>query len=825
MGIRDLSKLIDRFAQRAITTVYAKDLRGVRWAVDANIFIYRFMTAKPHVDGRHIERYRRFVRWIQSFGVVPIFVFDGESPEEKTRELKTRREQKKKATTHLRDLQQGVSALQHLDWRWWQLVVVLRAVALINSPRLLPIVPMRLSKTLLKSDEEHSSAASRELPAPEEPNVALGALFQLLAETLEWGTEAFLPNRLVQNLVDQSFLVKELPREQLPPLVRFVAHTRLRRHTPHMVEIDWMRDPSDAATASPDGDAHARCDRFGGQKMITSQSVPLFEDLKLSCSSTAGVNLCSSAEDGIHVKLPPIVLIGGEERDEDEENKTADEEVKNELPEKKGNCATVFACKNTACETLEALLNESLNRRTKSQDIFRPFLVCIHCSRDVAHILQPIANRYRSRLDAAWQDPSQYTFLILAVVHETRESQGAWLLPSAQVAVKSIPLWQESIPWPNKNQEKMAKGANFDYYNWICSARSSAWWFDMRDEALAAAEKKEENESSSALSGEKDGEESLYSDSAMLKTLPERIPCIFESELYTCAAKTLTRDSPDQNLTKKNSRNKSTTTHYNPALLCDETSDELQLSGAKEEEELDEQPTREKGVRPTKHRLECLETPEQQTMLLQQMETQIATLEPQVTRVTGEQLEEVKQTLKSMNVVVLTAEHEAEATCARLCRAGLADWVVSEDFDAMPFGAQKMLRHLDWTVAVLGEDEPPYAVDPMFAVGDLIDFQETLALLRFSAREFVDLCILCGCDFCTGLQDCNYTLARDLVLRYGSLENIIKKLDPRGRFAKGLRLFNLENAVKARKLFLDNHTEVLPSRVVEQLRATSSNLI
>lgn len=912
MGIRDLSKLIDRFAPRATRSVFDKEVRGMRWAIDANLFMYRFMTAKPHIEGRHVERFRRFVDWLRSMGVVPTFVFDGESPELKTLELKTRREQKKKATNHLRDLQQGITVLQHLDWRWWQLTVVLRSIALINSPRIQPIIPVRVAAAVAvqtfapppaaaapppaavtkvggeNNDDDGSrsstTSTSRELPAPEEPNVALGALFQLLAETLEWGTEAFLPNRLIQNLVDQSFLVHELPRDQLPPLIRFVAQTRLRRHTPHMVELDWMHDPSEALIAAQgcpcfNGPFETAADqlRVGGRNscnillsrstttlfgehcengresptfvpttmMTTSASVPALSALRASLNDSGDGGATHSTDGGVVVKLPPVVIIGGGEDGEEDDDIVKERTGGAEVKESKGvshqcNCATANACRGMTGETLEALLQESLNRNTRSQDIFRPFLVCAHCTRAVAMRLLPIAKRYRARSDAAWQNPSNYTFLVLIVVHDAPDSEGQWLLPSAAVAQHAIPRWQEAVPWPNKMQEKIAKGANFDYYNWICSARSSAWWFEMQSQS-----KKEDEEEGEGEEEERSGEEEKTCDSASLSasSLSTRVPCRFESELFTCAAATLTNQAPDLT-TSKASKNRARSTASSlenewerfraeqqkqrlDALesRTDSTfDDEAEEEGGEEEEGEEEeegtasQTLREKGVRPVKHRFQCLESPEQRSMLMQQMEQQIATLEPQVTRVTGEQLEEVRQYLRSENITVLTAEHEAEATCARLCRAGLADWVVSEDFDAMPFGAQKMLRHLAWSYAVLGDGvEQREVTGRGQKVGELVDLNTALSALNVSAREFVDLCILCGCDFCTGLQDCNYVTARDIIQKYGSLENVVRKLDPRGRFAKGLRLFNLENALEARKLFMDNHTDVLPQAVCEQL--------
>jgi flap endonuclease-1 len=41
---------------------------------------------------------------------------------------------------------------------------------------------------------------------------------------------------------------------------------------------------------------------------------------------------------------------------------------------------------------------------------------------------------------------------------------------------------------------------------------------------------------------------------------------------------------------------------------------------------------------------------------------------------------------------VLHAPHEAEEECARLCLCGEAEWVITEDIDALTFGAPLVLR-------------------------------------------------------------------------------------------------------------------------------------
>ena len=431
---------------------------------------------------RTVQAFRRVDRDV---GVTPLFVFDGDSPEEKTRELKARREQKKKTTTHLRDLQQGVAVLQHLDWRWWQLTVVLRAVALINSPRLPQLVPIHVASSLKRNEVvAESSSASQDARVEREPNVPLAALFQLIAATLEWGTEAFLPGTMVQNLFDKSFLVHELPLEQLPPLIRFVAQIRLRRHTPHMLELDWMNDPSESATSLPPCTDAVEC--FSVPTNVP-RSAKSFSELPTeatddACCSWKSENDKATLECGVHVPLPPV-LIGGGGADDDDNDTVSEPFFGPHSGSERATCnaATLMSCRNLALETLEALIQESLKQKADAGgDFFAPFLVGIHCTRAVADRLSSVVSRYRVRCDAAWQRPMAHSFMVLLIAHDAPDRCGEWLLPSPAVAAECIAKWQETVPWPNKMQEKVAKSAHFDYFNWICSERSSEWWFTVQ---------------------------------------------------------------------------------------------------------------------------------------------------------------------------------------------------------------------------------------------------------------------------------------------------------------------------------------------------------
>ena len=110
-------------------------------------------------------------------------------------------------------------------------------------------------------------------------------------------------------------------------------------------------------------------------------------------------------------------------------------------------------------------------------------------------------------------------------------------------------------------------------------------------------------------------------------------------------------------------------------------------------------------------------------------------LAKRTTRVTREQNEDIKRLCRLMGVPVVEAPGEAEAQCAALVKAGLVWATGSEDMDSLTLGSTVLLRHLN------------YAESRKLPVQE-IHLDRVLAGLGFTMEQFVDLCILLGCDYC-----------------------------------------------------------------------------
>eukprot|EP00796_Vickermania_ingenoplastis_P008853 gene8853-6233_t len=142
---------------------------------------------------------------------------------------------------------------------------------------------------------------------------------------------------------------------------------------------------------------------------------------------------------------------------------------------------------------------------------------------------------------------------------------------------------------------------------------------------------------------------------------------------------------------------------------------------------------------------------------------QMEKMSKRTVRVTHEQNEEVKKMLTLMGIPVVQAVSEAEAQCAELVQKGKAWAVGTEDMDALTFGAKVMLRHLHFSDA---KKRPILEVH----LNDVL--QET----GLSMDQFIDLCILLGCDYLPKLPGIGPQKAWENIQKYGSIEKIARAL-------------------------------------------------
>ena len=153
----------------------------------------------------------------------------------------------------------------------------------------------------------------------------------------------------------------------------------------------------------------------------------------------------------------------------------------------------------------------------------------------------------------------------------------------------------------------------------------------------------------------------------------------------------------------------------------------------------------------------------------------IATLQSRTQRLTDTIHETTRGLLARLDVPVVEAPAEGEAQAAHMARTGVADYVGSEDYDALLLGAPYTLRQLT------SKGSP-----------ELMEFEATLDEHDLTWEGLVDAGILMGTDFNDGLDGVGPKTAVKLIREHGDLWGA---LDARNEYIEGVDLI--------RELFLD----------------------
>lgn len=134
-------------------------------------------------------------------------------------------------------------------------------------------------------------------------------------------------------------------------------------------------------------------------------------------------------------------------------------------------------------------------------------------------------------------------------------------------------------------------------------------------------------------------------------------------------------------------------------------------------------------------------------------------------RVTKEQNEQTKELLKLMGIPVVNAPSEAEATCAALCRDGKVHAAATEDADCLTFGTKTLVRNL-----MAAESQKKTILE--------VSLERALEQLNISMDQFIDFCILSGCDYCDTIKGVGPSTAIKLIIEHGSLEKVLETIEP-----------------------------------------------
>ena len=144
----------------------------------------------------------------------------------------------------------------------------------------------------------------------------------------------------------------------------------------------------------------------------------------------------------------------------------------------------------------------------------------------------------------------------------------------------------------------------------------------------------------------------------------------------------------------------------------------------------------------------------------------------QTSRMTPEILESSKELLVYLGLPVVLAYSDGEAQGAYMCAKGDVYASASQDFDSLLFGAPTLVRNM----TITGRRKVPGKDIYRDVKTEIIDSEQFLAALDISREQLVDVCILMGTDFNSGISGIGPKKGLKLIRDYGDIEGALEHL-------------------------------------------------
>ena len=168
----------------------------------------------------------------------------------------------------------------------------------------------------------------------------------------------------------------------------------------------------------------------------------------------------------------------------------------------------------------------------------------------------------------------------------------------------------------------------------------------------------------------------------------------------------------------------------------------------------------------------------------------------------------LKNIFDLLNIKYILADTEAEIICANLCNKGLVNGCLSDDTDILPNNG---------LIFYTG-----YNINNEYLIK--YDLKIILEELELKFDEFIDLCILCGCDYTVKIKNVGYVTALKLIKKYKNIETILENIKDIKKHEITEEFLSKFNYEKARIIFknqdfnytLNNDEKFIDSNLIQK---------
>ncbi|MFQ6106646.1 MAG: flap endonuclease-1 [Thermoplasmata archaeon] len=158
----------------------------------------------------------------------------------------------------------------------------------------------------------------------------------------------------------------------------------------------------------------------------------------------------------------------------------------------------------------------------------------------------------------------------------------------------------------------------------------------------------------------------------------------------------------------------------------------------------------------------------------------------QSSRLSQEMIDQSKELLTLLGIPHVQAPCEGEAQASHMTMKGDVWATASQDFDALLFGAPRLVRNL----TISGRRRGTRGM--IEAVPELVTLDSTLETLQITREQLVGMAILIGTDFNEGIKGVGPKKALGLITKHGDVETVCEK--------EG---YYIENVQRIKEIFLE----------------------
>ena len=128
--------------------------------------------------------------------------------------------------------------------------------------------------------------------------------------------------------------------------------------------------------------------------------------------------------------------------------------------------------------------------------------------------------------------------------------------------------------------------------------------------------------------------------------------------------------------------------------------------------------------------------------------------------ITREQMNQCRELLTAMGIPYVDAPEEADSQLSYLCKNNMVYAVLTEDMDILTFGSPRIIRNLTTNKKIPLE----------------IELNNILKKLDINYEQFIELCILFGCDYCPNLSDIRTSHIYQVYMKHKNIDDTLAEL-------------------------------------------------